>query len=86
MYYVTKYALTTGIIRLKESQAEISDSGYLYYRSSPLAVKTQVSPNDWYRDFREAEERALQLRARKVAALKKQIKKLTESKIEVKTL
>lgn len=76
MYYVTKYALTRGILAVKDDEAEESN-GYLYVGQRGH-MRTQIGKRDWFRDRAEAMARVqdmvdARLRSldRSLAALKK---------------
>jgi len=78
--YITQYLLTKGIIEedainvseVGDSMIKVNRSGYTYYYSKPY----------WYTDKQEAIEHAESLRQKKIASLKKQIKKLENLKFE----
>lgn len=76
--YVTKYALTKGII-------EVDDAKFLYNnhvviresRCEPL-----ISPVDWFKTKQEAINRASKMRINKIASLRKRIEELEEMKFD----
>lgn len=71
--FITKYALTFGIIK---REGEIADSGSFRYKDPEAWGQSSV----WHTDFRltetEALDRAEDMRKKKIASLKKQIAKL----------
>ena len=83
MYYVTKYALTQGIIVVKAPHARVGEGGYLYFKPRRAARYAQVHRNDWFTDLESAKRRAEELRKKKAASLRRQAKKIAQMKIEV---
>ncbi len=81
-YYVTKYALTEGIIVLKPGMARVDDTGdYLYYggRWNPGNVPTlpiQVKRIDYHASLDEAKARVQDLVSKKLKTLDRQVRKL----------
>lgn len=71
--WITKYALTRGILRCAKSQVRISD-GYLYYNEPGMKMPTQVVQAHWFMNQQEAEERVRQIVARKKASLERQLR------------
>lgn len=71
--WITKYALTRGIIRCAKSQVRVND-GYLYYIEPGMRLPTQVVKTDWCTSQQEAEKRVKELVAKKRAQLEKQLK------------
>lgn len=71
--YITRYALTVGIIK---REGEIADSGSFHYKDPEEWGISSI----WHTDFRltesEALARAEDMRKKKIASLKKQIAKL----------
>lgn len=74
--FITKYALTQGILRLKAG-ARI-EGGKLIYRTkgSSFDQYAHGEGKDWTRTSLAAIQRAHQMRLAKIASLKKQIAKL----------
>lgn len=85
--YVIKYALTDGIRKL--SGCEIDGSGYAHRRGHFTGDWTERNHLYSYSDYRltkgEALQAAVEKRDRKIASLKKQIKKLEAMVFEVKS-
>lgn len=84
--WVTKYALTNGVIKVSgkvDHENEISSTVFTY-RLPGDSYDTYAHGNDWHRTEQEALERAEKMRARKIASLKKQIAKLEAMKFVVK--
>ncbi|MGX1958420.1 hypothetical protein [Serratia proteamaculans] len=79
--YITRYALTAGIIK---REGEIADSGSFRYKD-PEAWGTS---NIWHTDYRLTEAEALakaeDMRKKKIASLKKQIAKLEAMTFTIK--
>jgi hypothetical protein len=73
-HYVTKYALSRGIVEVTPEMFSEVFNGYLYYKSG--TYRTQVNPKDWFTDASKAQARAEAMRTAKIASLEKQISKL----------
>lgn len=71
--FVTKYALTTGIIK---AEGEISKSYFYFPLSVSFGARAQAGPNDHFETIEDARARAVELRDRKIASLEKQRGKL----------
>ena len=77
MYYVTKYALSTGILEvlcMGTSSDSFVSGGYLWFLHK--GVKRVIEPKEWFTDLAQAQARAEELRAAKIKSLQKQIDKL----------
>ena len=79
-YYVTKYALTKGIIEVSgEVLSGDGNGGYLYLRAvwpgAPNGVARFYAP-DWHERLDEAQARADQMVERRISSLNRQIEKL----------
>lgn len=81
--WITKYALTAGII---EAEGEFSEQypSMVSYRDSTGPALQFVHGNDWHTTESAAFRQAEEMRQKKIASLKKQIKKLEGMQIEVK--
>ncbi|WP_447872022.1 tail fiber assembly protein [Serratia fonticola] len=79
--YITKYALTAGIIK---REGEIDDSGSFRYKDPEAWGTSSI----WHTDFRLTEAEALakaeDMRKKKIASLKKQIAKLEAMTFTIK--
>ena len=77
--YVTKYALTRGIL---EVEAEGDDDGDGFIRDgviwveSPAGGRLYFNLNEWHRTFHVARQHALVLRDREIASLERKIERL----------
>lgn len=74
--WVTKYALTSGIF---EAEAEIDED----WNMASIPSRTYLSTlhgKDWHRTVEEAMKRAEEMRVKRIASLRMQIKKLEELK------
>lgn len=69
--WITKYALTKGIQHCYKG-GTISENGYFY----PDNGYYGIPPNEWFKEFQDAEKKAESKRLKKIENLKKQIKKL----------
>jgi len=72
--YITKYALTAGII--EREGGEISDS-HCYTKDS-FGKRDYYHGKDWHKSFEEAKKDAESRRDRKIVSIKKQLAKLEE--------
>lgn len=79
--WITKYALTDGIMEVEATLSE-RNAGSIHYRSNGFLCFAHGK--DWYTTERDAFNRAEEMRQKKIASLKKQIKKLEGMQIEVK--
>lgn len=70
--YVTKWALTEGIVLCR---GEVTDT-WAFYFTSPAGAIVWVTSSDHFATRQEAVERAVNLRDRKIKALKRQIERL----------
>ncbi|HAO26757.1 MAG TPA: hypothetical protein DCQ68_01865 [Chryseobacterium indologenes] len=75
--YVTKFALTKGII---ESEGEIVEGNSKMLRTTIDLYQAFVFKPDWYENKNEAINRAEEMRNKKIASLENQIKKLKKIK------
>lgn len=68
--WITKYALTTGIRKTEARVSTVSEK--------MVVVGGSVCHHkpDWHKTFQDANERAEEMRTRKIASLRKQIAKL----------
>jgi len=83
VYYVTKWALTAGILRVRADQAEVTDDGR-HLRTSNLGSRTTVGSffvdkKDWFESFPEAEARVEHLKKARYTALNKALAKLSQA-------
>lgn len=81
-HYVTKYALSLGIIEVTPEMFIEEHSGYLYFKYKQDSNRTQVGPRDWFTDLAKAQARAEMLRTDKIKSLQKQIDKLRKKSFE----
>jgi len=79
--YVTKYALTQGIMVVESEMVE--DSGETMIRFGNQSFPTYAHGNDWYLSEEAARARVEEMRQRKLAALRKQVVRLEKLKIKV---
>ena len=73
--YITKYALTKGIIEIENP--EFYENYIVISHIEPI-----INPVDWFRTKQEAIHRAEEMRVKKIASLRKQIAKLESMKFE----
>lgn len=75
--YITKYALTKGIL-----EKEVEDCGNGMVRENENHFPTYYHGTDWHKDKQSAIDKAEEMRKKKIASLKKQIEKLEKMKYE----
>lgn len=78
--WITKYALTKGII---EADGELISSDSVSILNRGLSLPTHwFYKGDWYSDKQSAIKKAEEMRQKKIANLKKQIEKLEGMRFE----
>ena len=71
--WITKYALTSGIFDVEAEQCVNIDAvSYML----PDCYRQYAYSGNWHKTFEAAVQRAEEMRAKKIASLKKQIEKL----------
>jgi len=73
-YYVTKYALSTGIMQLDPAYVTIVEGKYLQYRTTNHRLF--IARSEWFMNLDEAMAHAEELRKKKIQSLRKQISQL----------
>jgi hypothetical protein len=76
--WVTKYALSAGLNLV--SMREVGNGMVKYQSPYGLTVYLHGEGREWHRDLPSAVKRAEEMKLKKIASLKKQIKKLEELK------
>jgi hypothetical protein len=86
-YWITKYALTTGILEVSSSEAEECGSGMLRVRRPKDYFDQYMhgEGRDWHKSLESAVSRAETMRKSKIASLQKSIAKMTALSFEVKS-
>lgn len=74
-YYISKYALSAGIEEF-DLPVDPNDRGRVWFNDSENCRFHSYNRDDWHLDYSSAAARAEQMRAAKIASLKKQIAKL----------
>jgi len=74
--YITKYALTMGILEIKAGVCHRINSGMIAEVGAEHRSCYHGEGKEWHRTREEAVKRAEVMREKKIAALKTQIKKL----------
>lgn len=78
--WITKYALTRGII---EADGELTSSDSVIILNRGLSLPTYwFYKGDWHSNKQSAIKKAEEMRQKKIESLKKQIKKLEEMRFE----
>ena len=78
--WITKYALTRGII---EADGELTSSDSVSILNRDLSLPTHwFYKGDWYLDKESAIQKSEEMRQKKIDSLKKQIEKLEEMRFE----
>lgn len=78
--YITKYALTTGISHVLARVVKDTNGQMIEVKMGLHIVYFHGEGKDWHRTEEGAVKRAEELRVKKIASLKKQIKKLESLK------
>lgn len=81
-YFITKYALSTGIIEVREVDFKLVREGRIYGRISEKHFVQGFAACDWTYSMVSAIEQADAKRVAKIASLKKSIAKLEKLKFE----
>lgn len=80
-YYITKYALTVGIIEVSETDFSLNGETCRIYGKLPKqSFASGYSKNEWAFSAAAAAERAEEMRIAKIASLKKSIAKMEKLK------
>jgi hypothetical protein len=82
--YITKYALTTGIEIANGEVCEDTSTNMISVESEAGYSNRYFHGLDWHRTLEAALKRANQMRAAKIASLKKKIVKLENMTFDVK--
>lgn len=80
--YVTKYALTTGILEVVADWDEAVPE-MISYKAPGSFCNQYAHKGDWWRDVDSARVRAETMRTKKIASLNKSIDKMIGLKVEV---
>lgn len=80
--YITKYALTSGILEVQAEWTEGSDM--VTYKTAGSSFMQFAHKNDWWRDVDSAKARVEVMRTKKIASLNKSVMKMMSLKVEVK--
>ena len=78
--YVTKYALTAGIMEVRG--VEFTEGG-IWFMQPDSGLRQYAHGKDWYKTLPEAVQRAEDMRKRKVASLLANAERIKTMKIEV---
>lgn len=81
--YITKYALTDGIL-VREGEPTHTEGGYFYKYTPESYLTSAIYGKDVYLALEPALKRAEEMRVKKIASLEKQIKKLQTLVVKVK--
>jgi hypothetical protein len=79
--YVTKYALSAGILEVTAEWRE--GDTMISYKTSGSSFMQFAHKNDWSRDLESAKARVEVMRTKKIASLHKSIEKMMGLKVEV---
>jgi len=80
--YVTKYALTQGILKI-QAKRSLRNPERIIQKHDTAGVFSIYHKNQWYETEQEAREHALQMKSKKLVNLRKQIDKLNKLEIKV---
>ena len=78
--FVTKYALTSGILEVEAAVCDKVDSDTIKARAYPYVLPTYFHKGDWFITREDAVAKAKKMRLNKIKSLKKQIEKLEKLK------
>jgi len=81
--WITKYALTAGILAV-EAELSTINAGIVKCRRSPAHLQEYAHSGEWHTSQSDAIDRAEDMRDAKIKSLRKQIAKLEAMKFEVK--
>jgi hypothetical protein len=81
--WITKYAMTEGILAVDAEHSQIN-AGTVKYRRSPKHLQEYAHSGEWHTSQSDAIDRAEDMREAKIKSLRKQIAKLEAMKFEVK--
>lgn len=79
-FWVTKYALTSGIMEVQAEWDSDRPQMITWGERSAASIMQFAHGNDWHRLEVDAKNRAEQLRKKKIASLKKQLARLEAMK------
>lgn len=79
-YYVTKYALTQGILKVQGRISSVADTMMCFRWNG---WETAVHGNDWHETLDAAQKHAESMRLKKLASVKKQLAKLEQLSVKV---
>jgi len=82
-YYVTKYALTQGIWKVQGEASEGRSGMLCFQMAGGLNNKDFAHGNDWHETLEAAQDRAEEMRQKKIASIAKQRKRLDGMSIAV---
>ena len=81
--YITKYALTDGIIVAETADRAFEQSGMVVVQSkSGMNGKAMYHGKDWHRTLEDAVAQCESMRQRKIASINKQIERLEKMKFD----
>ena len=81
--YITKYALSNGkILKIEARPCGDVSNTMIAYRTEGSMFDQYAHNTDWHRTLPDAIAKANEMRAKKIASLKKQIAKLEAMKFE----
>jgi len=80
--WLTKYALTTGILKVK-ADFDAEQPSTVAYKFSQNSFTAYAHGNEWHRTEQEAFDRAEEMRIAKLKSLDKQAKKIAAMKFKV---
>ena len=81
MVFITKYALTRGIMRFDVERINI-EKHYVVVKNS-RGFTTMFFRNDWHRTKQDALDRVEQMREAKLKSLKKSIERISQMKFQL---
>lgn len=82
--YITKYALTQGILKMKVETTDVSEDMVVHRK--PGEMGQYFHGNDWHETQEAAENRFKEMKKKKIQSLKKQIKKIESMAFKIVTV
>ena len=79
--YITKYALTRGILEVNAYTYEGYDM--IWYQEGKGSYNQYAAEAQWFKDLESAKAHVEEMRAKKVASLKKSLEKMSSLKVKV---
>lgn len=80
---ITKYAMSTGAFQVEAEQSDVIPSMVTYLTDGRWSNAAHGEGREWHRTIESAQKRFNEMKAKKIASLAKQMKKIENLKFEV---